>query len=308
MCRFHVPAPGASSPAYVAYITRPGAVLDRGEGIRLLNFPPEIMGLPSTTYSSERCALIAWATTREAMERMNAHSRRGSKRTHYRAVLSFEDAVETSNALRLAAAWVVCAFPRASALLSLHRDTDHPHVHIWLDARQTDGRKIDLSARQYRQLDEMWARLYCRERGQDEREYLLKKWQTERKKQIAREHKVKEGVAHETAQEKKGRESLGREQHGSTRGRNERAASTSPVGRDGQLFNRGRDRAAARAAATAVGAAPAARLAPPEQKPPERIKLPDQRDRGDQCDQGDQHDRGDQRDRRDEFDGLLWER
>jgi len=44
-------------------------------------------------------------------------------------------------------------FPKAIAFGAIHRDTEHPHVHVYLHARQTDGKKIYLSRQEYASID-----------------------------------------------------------------------------------------------------------------------------------------------------------
>ena len=161
------------------YITRPTAVRDGVEGLLLVRLDV----VPSVRYPLMRASLIAWAQTREALEKISPRP----GRTHYRAVLGFERDVGTEAALRLVGEWLDTALPKASAVAAVHRDTARLHVHLWVDARQTDERKIDLSARAWRQLDETWNRLYCQALDLDEREHLAKKWSTERAKQLRRQ-------------------------------------------------------------------------------------------------------------------------
>lgn len=194
-----MPGNRASSPGYVAYITRPDALTGGRNDWRAFGFPAAVTGRTLPTFPSERIAWIAWASVRERAERATARERGARNgRTHYRAVLSVKglftpDAVGTvsgpadsQHVLDLATRWVRTCFPRACALLALHRNTAHPHIHLWLDARQCDGRKINLSARAFRQLDEVWIRLYCRDRGWDEQIFLRRKWEREYHRQYGR--------------------------------------------------------------------------------------------------------------------------
>src|SRR6185503_4045095 len=41
-----------------------------------------------------------------------------------------------------------------------HRDTEHPHVHLYLHARQVDGKKIYMTRQEYASIDERWAKIY----------------------------------------------------------------------------------------------------------------------------------------------------
>ena len=82
--------------------------------------------------------------------------------------------------------WLQETFPLARAAAFLHRNTDHLHAHVWIEARQINGRKINLSARAYRQLDEAWNRAYAPAFARSEAEHLRKKWQTEGYKRLRR--------------------------------------------------------------------------------------------------------------------------
>jgi len=58
------------------------------------------------------------------------YERRKGGRTHYRIILSF-DVPTTNRQIRdLANNFLEQAFPKAIAFGAIHRDTDHPHVHL----------------------------------------------------------------------------------------------------------------------------------------------------------------------------------
>ena len=157
------------------YISRPSAVLERVAGVLLRHIPEEVARAHS--YEELRTNLSSYFWMREESERATHHSR-GKPRTHFRATLSFEREVSTGVAKEMAREWLENCFPKARACVFLHRDTEHMHLHAILDARQVDGRKIDLSPSVYRKLDEQWNRIYSRELGRDEREHLEKKRET----------------------------------------------------------------------------------------------------------------------------------
>lgn len=92
--------------------------------------------------------------------------------------VSFERDIETQRAKGMVNEWLEKVAPNARAATFFHRDTDDFHGHIWIDARQIDGKKIDLAPRNYKRLDEEWNKIYCRELGRDEREHLDKKAET----------------------------------------------------------------------------------------------------------------------------------
>jgi hypothetical protein len=52
------------------------------------------------------------------------------------------------------------------------------HVHVWIDARQIDGKKIQLARQQHRSLDVSWNHIYSRETGIDPHEHERKQEET----------------------------------------------------------------------------------------------------------------------------------
>ena len=130
---------------------------DEREGVWLKEFPAALLEAPYATMMGH---LSAWADWLE-QENIIGHRGCGEVRTHYRAILSFEAPVTTLQAKSMLALWMDEAFPKAQAAAFVHRNTEHLHVHVWIAARQTDGRKINLSARAFRQLDEQWNRIYA---------------------------------------------------------------------------------------------------------------------------------------------------
>jgi hypothetical protein len=164
--RFTVGGRGRSA-AHMAYISRPGAVLDREGrcGFVLQGMPEDLTR--AETFEEIRTGLTAFALVREEAETKG--------RTHYRVVISFEGREKTSHAAGLVREWLEGAFPDVRAVAFVHQNTDHTHAHVWIDARRPDGKKLHLAPHEYRRLDEAWNRIYCREKGRDEREHLAKK-------------------------------------------------------------------------------------------------------------------------------------
>ena len=163
-CRFTIGTPGASA-VHLRYIARPGAVREGLAGCLLLNLP----GHEATTYACLRTDLEAHAWAREESESSRVRGGTGATRTHYRAVLSFEGEMPSAAILAMAKEWLGDALPTARAAIFVHRDSGHAHAHIWLDARGTDGKKLDLSPRRYRSLGARWERIYAREMALRER-------------------------------------------------------------------------------------------------------------------------------------------
>lgn len=172
--RFRTGTTGASA-RHVAYITRERAVLERERGILLYQLPEHVRA--ARDYDELRQTLIAHADVREESE-IARHKSRGEPRTHYRVTVSFERDMPTERALGMAKEWLEREFPKARGFAAVHRDTDQTHVHVWIDARQVDGKKIQLARQQHRNLDLSWNQIYSREMDRDPGEHERKKEQT----------------------------------------------------------------------------------------------------------------------------------
>ena len=188
----------------MAYISRPSAVGERDGSGAVCGFVWQ--GLPeevtrAQTYAELRENLVLYARLREEAEVKG--------RTHYRTLLSFERQLPGKEASKLVREWLATAFPGTRAGGFVHQNTAHTHVHVWIDARKVDGRKLDLSAREYRRIDETWNRLYCRAFGREEREHLDKK-QREGSHRDARHREAEqpEGRDREASEQATGRENV----------------------------------------------------------------------------------------------------
>ena len=117
------------------------------------------------------------------------YERRKGGRTHYRIVLSFDVRATNRQIRDLTNDFLDQAFPKAIAFGAIHRDTDHPHVHLYLNSRQTDGRRIQLKNNEFKTIDEKWSRIYTDFAGDKSAhvEYLRKKEETKRWKIAAGE-------------------------------------------------------------------------------------------------------------------------
>ena len=188
-CQFTVGAtrPG-SSARHLRYIARPlahPAGLKRAEeGRWFQHLPSEITTVQASSQIAGRLSHYAHILEKEERKK---HKSRGLPRIYYRTKLSFESVLPLAQLREMVSEWVQVTFPLASVAVFFHGDTDHLHAHLWIAARQINGKKINLDARTYRQLDERWNQLYARAFGRDEREHLLKKGETERFKQLWRE-------------------------------------------------------------------------------------------------------------------------
>lgn len=170
-CRFTVGTPGTSA-ANLRYISRRDAVKEWERGAFFRNLPSELD--LATPYGELRTSLEAYAWAREESEQRGLKGKGGAgkSRTHYRCVLSFERGTSTPAIQRLVDDWLREAMPAAVVCSFVHRNTGNVHVHCWIDARGTDGRKLDFTPRQWKQLGAKWDRIYFRHL---EREDVLEK-------------------------------------------------------------------------------------------------------------------------------------
>jgi hypothetical protein len=182
-CKFRRGTTGKSG-THMKYISRDSAVRNDERDLLMRNLPDYVREAQS--YDELRLNLISYALMREEAARARDLLRQQT-RSHFRATLSFERQLEAEQARRMVDEWLERCFPQARAAAFFHRDTEHLHAHIWIEARQLDERKIDLAPREYRRLDERWNEIYAREMNRDEREHLFKKEQTrEYKRALAR--------------------------------------------------------------------------------------------------------------------------
>lgn len=177
-CHFRVGGTGKSSN-HMMYIARESAVIDKENDVVMRNLPDDVT--EARDYKELKTNLASYAWAREESEQARFKGA-GEVRTHYRCTVSFEKEVDTEKAKEMVNQWLEKEFSQAKAVAFIHRDTDHQHAHIWIDARKIDGKKIDLSPKQYRRLDESWNRIYSKEMGRDYKEHLEKKEQTRQHK------------------------------------------------------------------------------------------------------------------------------
>jgi hypothetical protein len=82
-------------------------------------------------------------------------------RTDYLIVFFFDVQATNGQMKELVNSFLGRSFPKARAFAAVHRNTGCAQVHVYLDSRQTDRRRIELKNRQFKTLDETWARLYA---------------------------------------------------------------------------------------------------------------------------------------------------
>ena len=138
-----------------SYITRESAQ----DGDLVYHNAPQDLRVAETPEET-RIRLRSWADQVEAEEKARHGGRAGQPRTHYRAVLSYEDEVGTREVRQDAREWLREAFPEARAVAAVHQDTDHTHVHIWMSARKMDERKVHISNSDLKEINRSWDRIY----------------------------------------------------------------------------------------------------------------------------------------------------
>jgi hypothetical protein len=173
-CRFTAKLNAKASAQNMKYITRERA-LDNQKSLHLHN----LEHLQATTTREMRTNLTAFAETRMIEEKHAPRRGAGETRTHYRLVVSFDRKEKTEKAREMTAEFLKENFAKARAVAAVHQDTEHTHVHVWIDARQIDGKKIDLDNKQFKTIDERWAKIYAKEYGAEyEHQHTLKKIET----------------------------------------------------------------------------------------------------------------------------------
>jgi hypothetical protein len=89
--------------------------------------------------------------------------------THFRIILTVGPEVTNRQIKAMVNAFLGENFSLATAMIAIHRDTGHTHVHIYVHARQLDNKRINLGQR-YFKLDESWMKI-CSEHLRDSEIY-----------------------------------------------------------------------------------------------------------------------------------------
>lgn len=108
-----------------------------------------------------RVNALSYAHNREEEEMFT--SARG--RTHYRMILSWKGKEETDRAKEMTHEFLEENFRESRAIVAVHQDTEHTHAHVWIDARNTDDRKIHSPKNHLNELCRNWQERYDREYG-----------------------------------------------------------------------------------------------------------------------------------------------
>lgn len=150
--------PVGKGPSNIAYITRESSEGEEGTMFYQVRSHVE----EAETWEETRVRLQSWAERVKDEEIARHGNRRGEPRTHYRGIISYERDVGVSNEelLEDAERLLKEEFPKSRAVATVHRDTDHLHVHIWMSARQTDESKVHIDRSDLKQMHETMDRIY----------------------------------------------------------------------------------------------------------------------------------------------------
>jgi hypothetical protein len=80
------------------------------------------------------------------------------RRNHIRMELTFASETNPEVALKIAKNFLKNNFPEAKIILSSHKNTDHVHVHCWLDNRQVNGNKLRLENSKFYKFGQKWSK------------------------------------------------------------------------------------------------------------------------------------------------------
>jgi hypothetical protein len=117
--------------------------------------------LEAETKAEQRLNALAYEAVRAEEEK----GTRKDARTHYKMLLTWDRKEETEKADVMAHKFLLSNFPQAKCVLATHQDTDHTHVHIWIDARQMDGKKIHIKKKEFESFHENWWKMHDAEYG-----------------------------------------------------------------------------------------------------------------------------------------------
>jgi hypothetical protein len=179
--QFKAPKTGAASAANTKYITRETATGADPRALYLHN----LEHLQGEDYRETRNNIISFAETRLDEEQARSRTNPRESRTHYRVILSFDRSEDSEKARDLAKNWLEKNFKDARAVVAVHQDkAQHSHIHVWVDARDSNDRKLQINNRQFKNLDKSWAQIYSKEYGDHYlKQHVEKKQETKKFKQ-----------------------------------------------------------------------------------------------------------------------------
>jgi hypothetical protein len=101
---------------------------------------------------------LSYAERREWEESLKPVRGGGEPRNHTRLQLSFASETNPDRAMHAARIFFKRTFPEARAILAAHTDTANLHVHIWIDNRLENGKKLHLPRAKYKSLRSSWTK------------------------------------------------------------------------------------------------------------------------------------------------------
>jgi hypothetical protein len=101
---------------------------------------------------------LSYAEARQWEEDLKPQRAGTERRNHTRLELSFASESNPERALEVARAFVKKNFTEARAILAVHTNTANIHVHVWLDSRDINNKKLRLSNGQYKNLRNNWTK------------------------------------------------------------------------------------------------------------------------------------------------------
>jgi hypothetical protein len=105
-------------------------------------------------------------------------------RTHYRVTLSWDREEETEKAREMTHEFLQENFKDSHAVVAIHQDTEHTHAHVWIDARQENGKKIHSEKNHINELSRSWQNQYDRQyQTSYEKEFAAKREETRQYKE-----------------------------------------------------------------------------------------------------------------------------
>lgn len=165
------PGPVGGGPANASYITRSQAA---GDGDELYHNAPEAVE-NADTWHETKIRLRSWAERVKAEEKARHGNRAGRPRTHYRAVISYEDItyedvsyedeIPTEAVKEDVAEFLEEEFPQAKAVAVVHQNTGNSHAHVWMSARKTTGEKVHIGNGDLKEMHATMDEIYERRMG-----------------------------------------------------------------------------------------------------------------------------------------------
>jgi hypothetical protein len=122
-----------------------------------------------------RTDALSYAERRQWEEDLRPLNGAAQRRNHQRMELSFVSESNPQRALEIAESFVKRKFPEARAILAVHTNTENLHVHVWLDNRTINNKKVHLSNSQYKNLGDHWAKFTDRIYGTNHAEQFQAK-------------------------------------------------------------------------------------------------------------------------------------